>query len=73
MFELVFAHLGGPKEKRRFGKTEIMLTIEKLTKKTIDNKYLIPNITDTLDKLGRCNYFTTLDLVFTKSNFTPTT
>lgn len=29
---------------------------------TIDDKYPIPNIDEILDKLGRCQYFTTLDL-----------
>ena len=33
-----------------------------LNQKTIDDKYPIPNINDILDKLGRCQYFTTLDL-----------
>lgn len=28
----------------------------------MDDKYPIPNITDVLDKLGRCHYFTVLDL-----------
>lgn len=32
-------------------------------KKTINDKYPIPEITDILDKLGRATYFTTIDLV----------
>lgn len=31
-------------------------------KKTIDDKYSLLNIADLLDRLGRCQYFTTLDL-----------
>lgn len=34
----------------------------KLNERTIDDKYPLPNITDILDKLGKANYFTTLDL-----------
>lgn len=28
----------------------------------LDDRYPLPNIADVLDKLGRCNYFITLDL-----------
>ena len=34
----------------------------KLNDKTITDKFPIPNITDILYRLGRCKYFTTLDL-----------
>lgn len=37
-------------------------TYRKLNDKTIGDRYPLPNITDLLDKLGRCQYFTTLDL-----------
>ena len=37
-------------------------SLQKINDKTIDDKYPIPNIMDILDKLGRSNYFTTLDL-----------
>nr|CAI5868931.1 unnamed protein product [Callosobruchus analis] len=43
-------------------KWRIVVDYRKLNEKTIDDRYPIPNITDILDKLGRCNYFTTLDL-----------
>ena len=33
-----------------------------LNKKSLDDKYPLPNITDLLDKLEKCQYFTTLDL-----------
>lgn len=36
--------------------------LQKLNDKTIGDKYPLPNITDLLDKLGKCNYFSTLDL-----------
>lgn len=43
-------------------KWRTVIDYRKLNEKTIDDRYPIPNITDLLDKLGRCNYFTTLDL-----------
>lgn len=43
-------------------KWRLVVDFRKLNDKTIDDKYPIPNITDVLDKLGRCQYFTTLDL-----------
>ena len=43
-------------------KWRLVIDYRKLNAKTIDDRYPIPNITDILDKLGKCNYFTTLDL-----------
>lgn len=43
-------------------KWRIVIDYRKLNEKTIDDKYPLPNITEILDKLGRANYFTTLDL-----------
>jgi hypothetical protein len=43
-------------------KWRLVVDFRKLNDKTIDDKYPIPNITDVLDKLGKCQYFTTLDL-----------
>lgn len=43
-------------------KWRTVIDYRKLNDKTIDDKYPIPHITDLLDKLGRCMYFTTLDL-----------
>lgn len=43
-------------------KWRIVVDFRKLNAKTISDKFPIPNITDILDKLGRCTYFTTLDL-----------
>lgn len=53
-----------PKKLDASGKRKWRLVIDyrKLNEKTIDDRYPIPNITDILDKLGRCMYFTTLDL-----------
>lgn len=53
-----------PKKLDASGKQKWRLVVDfrKLNDKTIDDKYPIPNITDVLDKLGRCQYFTTLDL-----------
>ena len=43
-------------------KWRIVIDYRKLNDKTIEDKYPIPNINDILDKLGRCTYFSTLDL-----------
>lgn len=43
-------------------KWRVVIDFRKLNEKTIDDKYPIPNINDVLDKLGKCQYFTTLDL-----------
>lgn len=53
-----------PKKKDASGrkKWRIVIDYSKLNDKTISDKYPIPNITDLLDKLGRAQYFTTLDL-----------
>lgn len=53
-----------PKKSDASGKTKWRLVVDfrKLNEKTIDDKYPIPNIADILDKLGNCQYFSTLDL-----------
>lgn len=53
-----------PKKLDASGKVKwrIVIDYRKLNAKTIGDKYPLPNISDLLDKLGRCNYFTTLDL-----------
>lgn len=53
-----------PKKLDASGKQKWRLVIDyrKVNEKTINDKYPIPNISDILDKLGRANYFTTLDL-----------
>lgn len=43
-------------------KWRIVVDYRKLNEKTIGDKYPLPNISDILDKLGKCQYFTTLDL-----------
>lgn len=43
-------------------KWRLVIDYRKLNQKTTDDRYPIPNITDILDKLGRCQYFSTLDL-----------
>lgn len=43
-------------------KWRIVIDYRKVNEKTIDDRYPLPNINDILDKLGRCQYFTTLDL-----------
>lgn len=43
-------------------KWRIVVDYRKLNQKTIDDKFPLPNITDILDKLGKAQYFTTLDL-----------
>lgn len=53
-----------PKKKDASGKQKWRLVVDyrKLNDKTIADRYPIPNITEVLDKLGKCQYFTTLDL-----------
>lgn len=53
-----------PKKADASGKKKWRLVIDyrKLNEKTIADRYPIPNINDLLDKLGRCQYFTTIDL-----------
>lgn len=43
-------------------KWRIVIDYRKLNKVTIDDKFPMPNIEDLFDKLGRCMYFSTLDL-----------
>lgn len=43
-------------------KWRICVDYRKINDRTIDDKYPIPHISDILDKLGRCQYFSTLDL-----------
>lgn len=43
-------------------KWRMVIDYRKLNEKTVDDKYLLPNISDILDKLGKCQYFTTLYL-----------
>ncbi|XP_056641536.1 uncharacterized protein LOC130448273 [Diorhabda sublineata] len=43
-------------------KWRLVVDYRKINEKTIDDRYPLPNISDILDKLGRAQYFTTLDL-----------
>jgi transposase InsO family protein len=43
-------------------KWRVVIDYRKVNEKTIDDRYPLPNISDVLDKLGKANYFTTLDL-----------
>lgn len=53
-----------PKKMDASGKKKWRLVVDyrKVNEKTINDVYPIPNVTDILDKLGKCNYFSTLDL-----------
>lgn len=53
-----------PKKADASGKRKYRMVIDfrKLNDKTIEDKYTIPRIDEILDNLGRCTYFTTLDL-----------
>lgn len=57
-----------PKKVDASGKRKVRLVIDfrKLNEKTISDKFPIPQIEDILDHLGKCQYFTTLDM---KSGF----
>lgn len=43
-------------------KWRLVIDYRALNMRSIDEKWPLPNITDILDKLGKANYFTTLDL-----------
>lgn len=53
-----------PKKMDASGKQKwrVVVDYRSLNSKTIDDRYPLPNITDLLDKLGKCQYFSTLDL-----------
>lgn len=53
-----------PKKADASGKVKYRMVIDyrRLNDITIDDKYPLPNICDLFDKLGKSNYFTTLDL-----------
>lgn len=53
-----------PKKADASGKKKwrIVVDYRKVNEKTVDDRYPIPNISDILDKLGKCQYFSTLDL-----------
>lgn len=53
-----------PKKADASGKTKWRMVIDyrNLNDITVGDKYPLPNITDVLDQLGKCKYFTTLDL-----------
>jgi hypothetical protein len=53
-----------PKKMDASGKQKYRVVIDyrKLNEICIDDKYPLPNISDLLDQLGQCQYFTTLDL-----------
>lgn len=53
-----------PKKEDHTGSKEwrIVINYRKLNLITKEDKYPIPNIESILDKLGHCNYFSTLDL-----------
>jgi len=54
--------LGGPQEGRRLWETKIQVDYRNLNEITVNDKFPIPRIDEILDKLGRCQYFTTIDL-----------
>lgn len=43
-------------------KWRVVIDFRGVNAKTLPDRYPLPNITDLLDKLGKCQYFTTLDL-----------
>jgi hypothetical protein len=43
-------------------KWRVVVDYRKINEKSIPDRYPIPNITDILDRLGRAQYFSTLDL-----------
>lgn len=57
-----------PKKLDSSGKQKFRVVVDfrKLNEKTIEDKYPLPQVSELLDKLGRCQYFSTIDL---KSGF----
>ena len=57
-----------PKKQDASGETKFRMVIDyrKLNSKTIDDKFPIPDTADILNQLGKCTYFSTIDL---KSGF----
>lgn len=57
-----------PKKKDNTGASHFRVVVDYrgLNEKTIEDKYPLPQISELLDKLGRCQYFSTIDL---KSGF----
>lgn len=53
-----------PKKMDASGKQKwrVVIDYRKLNEITVDDKYPLPNISDLLDQLGQCQYFSTLDL-----------
>ena len=53
-----------PKKEGASGKKKWRMVIDyrKLNDKTIEDKYLLPRMEEILENLGKCSYFTTLDL-----------
>lgn len=53
-----------PKKADASGKQKYRLVIDyrKLNEVTVGDKYPLPNIADLLDQLGKCSYFSTIDL-----------
>lgn len=43
-------------------KWRVVIDYRKLNELSVDDKYPLPNISDLLDQLGKCEYFSTLDL-----------
>lgn len=53
-----------PKKLDSSGKRKFRMVIDyrKLNEKTVEDKYPVPRIDEILDNLGKCSYFTTIDL-----------
>jgi len=43
-------------------KYRVVIDYRKLNKITIPNRYPIPNMDEILSKMGKCQYFTTIDV-----------
>lgn len=67
-----WSYLGSNQKSGRFTsgkqKWRVVVDYRKLNEKTIDNRYLLPNITDLLDKLGHYPYSSALELERVSSN-----
>ena len=61
-FTIFVTSLDCAEKRRRKWQKEMVIDYRKLNDKTIEDKYPLPRMKEILENLGKCSYFTTLDL-----------